>query len=590
MKKYNYSYFEKGQAMLTAVMFFLVISLTIILGITNPLVKQIKGGFEKYKSDQSYYLAEAALEDAVYRLKTNKTIGSSETIILNGNSASATITTTATGKQITTSSTINNNVRKLETDILMGAGVAFNYGLQAGNGGVDMDGGSTVNGNIYSNGNINAISATITGSAVAADSASLTADISNDTPATPASSITFRNQSSSQDLAQSFQVSNTSPLNKVQFYIKKVGSPANATIRLVADNNGSPSTTQIPIGSVSLNASQVTTNYGWVEVVFASTPSLQPGTTYWIVVDNSSQSSSAYYVIGANNSYSNGEAKTGAYSGSWTATNLDAYFKIYTGGITSQIGGATYSTGLMVGSNGVGNAWANIVKGTSVAGSLYCLTGLNNNKSCNTSKGIPPSQPLPYSDSNIDAWKTDAESGGVITGNYTVGSAGASLGPKKITGNLTVNGGGTLTMTGTLWVVGDVTVTGGGKIVLPANYGLNSGTIISDGRITINGGGSAGSGTSGSYLFVVSTSKCPQDVTCGGSSAITITGGAGAIAANAQQGTVALSGGANIKAVVGNSISITGGSTVTYDQGLASPSFVSGPTGGWQIVSWKEVE
>jgi hypothetical protein len=197
---------------------------------------------------------------------------------------------------------------------------------------------------------------------------------------------------------------------------------------------------------------------------------------------------------------------------------------------------------------------------------------------------------MPFSDENISDWKTEAVAGGTITGNYTVGYAGGTLGPKKITGNLLVNGGGTLKLTGTIWVVGTVTVTGGGKMILPANYAKNSETIVSDNTITINGGASAGSGTPGSYLFFVSTSKCPNDNGCSGNSAITITGGAGAIAVNAQSGDVSLSGGASLNAAVGNSVTVVGGSVVTYDQGLASPSFVSGPSGGWNLDTWKETQ
>lgn len=186
-------------------------------------------------------------------------------------------------------------------------------------------------------------------------------------------------------------------------------------------------------------------------------------------------------------------------------------------------------------------------------------------------------------------WKDSAAAGGVTNGNVTVGWQGATMGPQKIVGNLTVNGGGTLTLNGPLWITGNLTLTSGGKIQLPANYALNSETIILDGIASINGGGSLGSGQSGSYLFIVSTSKCPNDVGCSGNNAISVTGGAGAIAVSAQYGTVGLSGGTTLKAVVGNNITVTGGSTINYDQGLASPSFSNGPSGGWNVTSWQEL-
>jgi hypothetical protein len=100
--------------------------------------------------------------------------------------------------------------------------------------------------------------------------------------------------------------------------------------------------------------------------------------------------------------------------------------------------------------------------------------------------------------------------------------------------------------------------------------------------VTINGGGSLGSGNPNSYLFIVSTSTS--------SSAISVTAGAGAVAVDAQNGTVVLSGGASLNAAVGKTIKASGGTTITYQQGLANPSFQSGPSGKWVIGSWKEAQ
>lgn len=576
--------------MIVAVIFFLGISLVFMAAVATPVANQIRGASGFIQSKQGYVLAESSVEDIVYRLNTGKTVGSSVDGSFNGVEALTTITNiSSTVKRILTIVTAGDYIRKMQADVSLGTGIAFNYGLQAGNGGVFMSGNSTINGNIYSNGDIDAANATITGTAVAADSAALVADQSNDTPTVPLNSITFRNVSAAQDFAQSFQVSTSSPINKVQFYIKKVGTPSNASVRLVADNGGSPSTTGISIGSVSLLSSQVSTNYGWVEVVFPENPSLIPDTTYWLVLDNSTQSSSEYYVIGGNAGYGLGEAKTGAYSGVWVANSYDGYFRLYLGGITSMIGGGSSAGSLTIGQGGVGDAWASTISGVSVAGNLYCTTGTDNNKACNTSHGSPSPQPLPFSEANFQDWKNEAASGGVISGDYSVGSGGATLGPKKITGDLTINGGGTLTLTGTIWVQGTVTVNGGGRMILPSNFADNSGTVISDSIVSISGGGSAGSGSAGSYLFIVSTSKCPDDVGCSGSSAVNISGGAGAIAVNAQSGGVDLGGGAQIKAAVGNIVTISGGSVVTYDSGLASPSFQNGPSGSYLLSNWIEL-
>lgn len=592
---------QKGAAMLVAVIFFLAAGLSIVAGLVSPSIREFKTTNELLQSKQSYFVAESGVEDAYYRLKNALTIGSSTSLTLNN--ANATTTVTNSGYNEKTISSLGDYSSRQRTSELKltttASGIAFNYGLQAGVGGVTINGGSTINGNVYANSKIDAVSATITGTAIAADSVALTTDQSN---TSQTSSINFRNVSTSQDFAQSFQISTTAPINKVQFYIKKVGSPADGTVRVVADNAGSPSTTTLPIGTATLTASTVTTSYSWVDVTFSTPTALISGATYWVVIDNSTQNASNYYILGASadTSYSLGTAKTGAYSGSWTATSLDSDFKIFIGGVSSYIGQATYPTGLYVGSAGVGDAWATLVKGSTVAGNLYCTTGTNNNKACNTTHGTPSQVDLPFTVANMQTWKDTAAAGGTITGatkcpggyasgNCTVNYAGATFGPGKITGNLIVNGGGTLTLTGPIWVVGTVTITGGGKVVLPSSYSSNSETIISDSTISITGGGSAGSGTSGSYLFFVSTSRCPYDTYCAGNNAITISGGAGAIALSAQYGTVALSGSATLASATGNAISVTGGSTVTYNSGLASPSFTSGPTGGWGVYTWKEI-
>ncbi|MEN9647514.1 MAG: hypothetical protein RLY57_318 [Candidatus Parcubacteria bacterium] len=590
--KHNISHNKKGQAVLLSLLVFLGVSVATIFAVSLPVIEHIKITRSVYTSKQNFYAAESLSEDIAYRLQNSISVSSSESLTVGGSSATASIVTSGGNKDIEVTAQNSGLIRKIKSRLTTSTGIAFNYGLQAGNGGMTIDGGSTIIGNLYANGSINAISATITGTAVAADSSATSTDQINNTPATPTASVNFRNVSASRDLAQSFQVSDTSPLGKVGFYIKKTGSPADATIKIVADSAGTPSSTVMPIGTATLSAGGVTTSYGWVDVTFATPVSLIPSTRYWIIVQSSTQSATNYYTIGANTSTSTNNAKTGTFGGTWTNTNLNTYYKTYLGGTTATIGGASYSTGFMVGSSTAltGDAWARTVKGTTAYGKIYCLTGTNNNKSCDTSKGVPSPTPLPFSDANLDSWKDSALAGGTTTGNVTVGFAGATMGPKKITGNLLVNGGGTLTLTGPLWVVGTVTVTGGGKIKLQSGYGRSSETIISDGTITISGGGSLGSGTTGSYLFVVSTSQCPNAVGCSGANAISISGGAGAIAANAQYGTVGLSGGASISAVVGNQVSVTGGSTVTYDNGLASPEFNSGPAGGYTISSWQEIQ
>lgn len=251
----------------------------------------------------------------------------------------------------------------------------------------------------------------------------------------------------------------------------------------------------------------------------------------------------------------------------------------------SIIGGDNWVGGVNVGTTGTDDAWAHTVRGASVSGTIYCQSGSSNNKSCNTSRGDPTPQAMPLTDAQIDEWKNDASAGGTISGNYNVGWAGATLGPKVITGNLTVNGGGILTVTGTLYVQGNITVNGGGQVRLASSYGANSGAIVTDGTVSLTGGSNfAGSGTPGSYPFLITTSACPAAAGCGTADAIHLSGGAGTVALIAQNGNVRINGGSALKQVTGKRVIMDGGATLHYDSGLISENFSSGPGGSWQFM------
>jgi hypothetical protein len=578
---------QQGMAMLISVFFFLAILVTIVLGIAVPITKQIQIGNELYRSKQSYFLAAAGVEEALYRLQEGMNITSGDTLAISGQSTTMTVTNTTNGRTIESNADYNDAFRKIRAEVIAGIGTSFNYGVQSGNGGFVMSNNSGVYGNVYSNGDIIGASGVfITGSAIAANSFALTNDQANDAPATPPSSITFRNTNSTQDLAQSFQVSSTSPINKVSFNIRKVGSPSNATVRIVTDNAGAPSTNTIDTGTLS--ASAVTTVSGWVDVGFVTNVQLNQGDTYWVILDNSSVSSSDYYIVSANSTYSNGQARVGQYGGTWNSTSptgLDSYFRVYLGGTTSIINDVT------VGSAGVGDARANTVTNSTIAGTLYCQTGSGNNKSCNTSLPDPVAVPLPISEGNIAQWKYEAETGGIYTGTRTINNSSTSMGPLKITGDLMLENSARVTMTGTIWVEGDLTLDNGSEIRLASGYSNNSSTIVVDGNINIlNNSNFSGSGVSGSYILVLSTSDCPMGTGCSGANAIDVSNNAGTVILNAQNGYIHFSNNAGAKEATAYKILLDNNAYVTYDSGLANVNFTSGPSGGWNITSWKEVE
>lgn len=578
---------------------FLSAFLTIGAGIANYVAQFSRVENFTIASAQALNLAEAGIDYALYELNENPSYTGESDIDLPNGSVEVLVENEGLGlKNITATAYVPNETdpvatRQVKAAANIGSGVvSFRYGVQAGNGGFHISGGSTLNGSVYANGDIVATNGVhITGSAVAANQPAVAADQVNDTPfpinsCSSASCINFGNSSATEDLAQSFKISVPVPLNSIQLYLKKVGTPGNITVRIVTNNSGSPGT-QTLMSSV-LSSSAVTGDFGWVTVTMPTTPILDPSQTYWLVLDAPSNPS-RYYIIGSNvNGYGDGQVKLGRLGSSWSATspsNLDGYFKIYLGGGTSTIGGNDYVTGVYIGTTEDDIAWGHTVRGATVTGAIYCQTGSYTNKPCDTSRADPTPQPMPLSDGQIAEWKQDASVGEPIDGDYHVGWAGASLGPKKITGDLIIDGGGLLTVTGTLWVEGNISLSGGGKVKLDPSYGANSGTIINDGYIVLAGGSNfSGSGQDGSYPFLITTSACPAAPDCNGNDAISLSGGAGTVALIAQNGNINIAGGGALKAVTGKQITMTGGAILYYDTGLINENFSSGPGGSYQIV------
>lgn len=573
---------QKGMALLIVVIFFVLISLIILFSVAGPAVSENSIANNNLKSRQAYFFNEGALEDVIYRIMNVKQVSPTETLV--GQNANSTITTTTTSnqKQVYAVGDAAGVNRSVLATVKAGTGIAFNYGIQTGQGGLILANNAGINGNVYSNGPVvGSAGAFITGTIISADGYSAVADQSHGVGGTVTENTNFGNASSTADMAQSFILSANNNLAKVSLHIRKVGSPGSPTVTIRTNNSGNPSSTIVATGTLS--SSLVSPTYGWVDVTFSTAPQLSAGTTYWLTIDMSSTSGSNYYQIGgAVSGYANGLLKIGSVGGTWytsspqVTSNTDAFFEVYTGGATGSI------SDVIVGSGGVGDAWANSVTGSTVAGALYCKTGSSNNKSCNTVRDNPVPQPMSVSDSNIADWKAVALAGGTTTGNVTI-SSNQSLGPRKIVGNLTVGNSKTLTLDGVLWVTGNIDVSNNGLIKLASSYGANSGMIIADGNINIsNNGDMRGSGTTGSYIMALSTSTS--------GSAITLDNNSGSVILVAPYGTVSLSNNATAKEVTGYSINLSNNAVVTYDTGLPSASFSTGPGGAWIVDSWDETE
>ena len=154
--------------MMVATILFLVVSVTIIFGLIGPILKQQRIISQMLLSRQSYFLAEAGIEDVVYRLKTGQPVSATEVLNLSGSTVTTITADTDEGKQIVAIGEVGGAVRKVETDLLLGVGIAFHYGVQVGQGGLEMSNSARIIGNVYSDGNIiGTNSARIQGTAIA---------------------------------------------------------------------------------------------------------------------------------------------------------------------------------------------------------------------------------------------------------------------------------------------------------------------------------------------------------------------------------------------------------------------------------------
>lgn len=161
---------KSGAAVITAVLFFVVISTTIAIGLSAPVVREYVTARDFEKSKGAYYLAEAGHEDALYRIKTARPIDNQEILILGGNTATTTITNlSSTQKMVSSIGDIERLTRRVKSILTTSSGASFSFGVQTGNGGIDMENTSSITGNIYSSGEVGGTgSSVVSGTVVSA--------------------------------------------------------------------------------------------------------------------------------------------------------------------------------------------------------------------------------------------------------------------------------------------------------------------------------------------------------------------------------------------------------------------------------------
>ncbi|MBI3952584.1 MAG: hypothetical protein HY336_01345 [Candidatus Doudnabacteria bacterium] len=163
---------QDGQIIIIALIFMTLV--TVAVGsLVGYAAVQIKGHKQAVARAQALSIAEAGLEAAVWKL--NNQVGYSGETGTSYSNGSYTITVAdiaGNSKLVKAEAVIGNLGRRtVQATVATGTtNVAFNYGVQVGEGGLEMVNSSKIIGNVYSNGNIDgANSARIQGTAVSAE-------------------------------------------------------------------------------------------------------------------------------------------------------------------------------------------------------------------------------------------------------------------------------------------------------------------------------------------------------------------------------------------------------------------------------------
>lgn len=213
-----------------------------------------------------------------------------------------------------------------------------------------------------------------------------------------------------------------------------------------------------------------------------------------------------------------------------------------------------------------------------------------------------PKRDLPISDEEIEAWKAEAEAGGVHSSpcNYYIGGVtNTSIGNVRINCNLTIGGSAQVKITGPIWVRGNISFEGASRTYIdPALEGKTI-TIVADNPNNrtsgslINVGGSAeirGAGEN-SYILLVSQNNSAEN---GGNVTAINVGGGGPhndILLYAGHGKIRHGGSASVPVgVTGYQVEISGAARVQYQDGAADLDISDTPTGGYSLNLLREIQ
>ena len=138
-------------------------------------------------------------------------------------------------------------------------------------------------------------------------------------------------------------------------------------------------------------------------------------------------------------------------------------------------------------------------------------------------------------------------------------------------------------MTGTIWITGAFDTGSNVTLELDENsYGDSSGVLIADGNVQIrNNAILKGTGSPSSYLLVISNSSSLSE----SNAAIDVKNNALGSVLFAPNGLMVIHNNVELIEAVGYQLLLKNNAKITYEMGITSLDFTSGPGGGWTLPS-----
>lgn len=564
-------------------------------------------------------IAEAGIEKAVWCLnnpnnatdcptnpsytgETNTAFGRGTfTVTVNGTGNSRTIDSTGTisGSGGASSKHLQIKLTTTTTE------VSFQYGVQAGVGGIELGNNAFVAGNVYAGGDVIGTNGShIDGDAILTPS-NPTLDVNSNPGVSPLNTLSYGTDNNTKYLAQSFIPSITDRVFSFGLKLARHSDPSlNVTLFIYDDNANNPNT------NLSGSGQSLTVNFptdisggwenGFTTQVFSpnTNPVLQAGTKYWLVMQISQTNSSKYWLVVRDTDGSSDVNGTAKISGGTAGMSdvcvggCDIAMRVNVGGVPPLLKIPTVH----------GNAYAQTIESTTIDGQAHYQSLIGTVKAnasavtcaendagpwCFDNAANQPSANFPISDAEVAQMEAQAAVGGTTACSPTcLIPDGASIGPRKYNGNVTLDNGAHVTLTGTVWVNGDLLIDNNSILQLSNAYGADSGTIIADytadqtlkGKILLqNNGNILGNSTADTYVMAISMHR-DQIFSA---ATVNVLNNLSAAVIYSPYGIVEISNNAALKEVTAQKLILRENTSVTYESGLANVNFTTGPGGSW---------